>query len=212
MSFGGSGKGPFDFDASKMPKINIPKFVPKNAIGILVGLVVAVAAFSSVYQVDPDERGVVLRFGAYTGDTGPGLHFLVPFVDSVIKVPVQRQLKEEFGFRTAEAGVRTQYIDRGFEDEILDAHGRFERCGRRVDRAVPDQGPARVSVQRALASVELSRHDRSGDAPSRRRPQRGRSHYDRPRQHSRPGQGKSCSSSATPTASASTSSRSCSRT
>lgn len=119
MSFGGSGKGPFDFDASKMPKINIPKFVPKNAIGILVGLVVAVAAFSSVYQVDPDERGVVLRFGAYTGDTGPGLHFLVPFVDSVIKVPVQRQLKEEFGFRTAEAGVRTQYIDRGFEDESL---------------------------------------------------------------------------------------------
>ena len=102
-----------------MPKINIPKFVPKNAIGILVGLVVAVAAFSSVYQVDPDERGVVLRFGAYTGDTGPGLHFLVPFVDSVIKVPVQRQLKEEFGFRTAEAGVRTQYIDRGFEDESL---------------------------------------------------------------------------------------------
>ena len=119
MSFGDSGKGPFDFDASKMPKINIPKFVPKNAIGILVGLVVAVAAFSSIYQVDPDERGVVLRFGAYTGDTGPGLHFLVPFVDSVIKVPVQRQLKEEFGFRTAEAGVRTQYIDRGFEDESL---------------------------------------------------------------------------------------------
>ncbi len=119
MSFGGSGKGPFDFDASKMPKINIPKFVPKNAIGILVGLVVAVVAYSSVYQVDPDERGVVLRFGRFATDTGPGLHFLVPFVDTVIKVPVQRQLKEEFGFRTAEAGVRTQYIDRGFEDESL---------------------------------------------------------------------------------------------
>ena len=57
--------------------------------------------------------------GPIPGDTGPGLHFLVPFVDSVIKVPVQRQLKEEFGFRTAEAGVRTQYIDRGFEDESL---------------------------------------------------------------------------------------------
>ena len=45
MSFGGSGKGPFDFDASKMPKINIPKFVPKNAIAILVGLVVAGGRF-----------------------------------------------------------------------------------------------------------------------------------------------------------------------
>jgi membrane protease subunit HflK len=102
-----------------MPQINMPKFVPKNAIAILVGLVVAVAAFSSVYQIDPDERGVVLRFGRYSSETGPGLHFLVPFMDDVIKVPVQRQLKEEFGFRTAEAGVRTQYVDRGFEDESL---------------------------------------------------------------------------------------------
>ena len=119
MSFGGSGKGPFDFDTSKLPKINVPKFVPKNAIAILVGLVLAVALFSSVYQVDPDERGVVLRFGAYTADTGPGLHFLIPFVDAVIKVPVQRQLKQEFGFRTAEPGVRTQYIDGSFEDESL---------------------------------------------------------------------------------------------
>ncbi len=119
MSFGGSGKGPFDFDASRMPQINVPKFIPKNAITIIVGLVLAVAMFSAVYQVDPDERGVVLRFGAYSSDTGPGLHFLIPFVDTVIKVPVQRQLKQEFGFRTAEAGVRTQYIDRGFEDESL---------------------------------------------------------------------------------------------
>ena len=119
MSFGGSGKGPFDFDVSKMPRINIPKFIPKNALAILVGLVLAVAIFSSIYQVDPDERGVVLRFGAYSTETGPGLHFLVPFVETVIKVPVQRQLKQEFGFRTSEADVRTRYIDQGFEDESL---------------------------------------------------------------------------------------------
>jgi membrane protease subunit HflK len=33
----------------------------------------------------------------------------VPWVEEVLKVPVQRQLKHEFGFRTIEAGVRTQY-------------------------------------------------------------------------------------------------------
>ena len=44
----------------------------------------------------------------------PGLHFKLPFgVETVIKVPVQRQFKEEFGFRTEEAGVRTQYSDHG---------------------------------------------------------------------------------------------------
>jgi membrane protease subunit HflK len=53
--------------------------------------------------------GVVLRFGRYVGTTEPGLRIKVPFVDQVLKVPVQRQLKQEFGFRTLEAGVRTEY-------------------------------------------------------------------------------------------------------
>ncbi|GMR23670.1 MAG: FtsH protease activity modulator HflK [Acidobacteriota bacterium] len=117
MSFGGSGKGPFDFDASRMPSINIPKFAPKNVIGILAALFAAVALFSSVYQIQPDENGVVLRFGRFTDTTNPGLHFLIPFVEQVIKVPVERQLKQEFGFRTADAGVRTQYVNADFTDE-----------------------------------------------------------------------------------------------
>ena len=117
MSFGGSGKGPFDFDASRMPKINIPKFAPKNVVGILAALFAAVTLFSSVYQIQPDENGVVLRFGRFSGVTSPGLHFLIPFVERLIKVPVERQLKQEFGFRTADAGVRTQYVNADFSDE-----------------------------------------------------------------------------------------------
>lgn len=117
MSIGGSGKGPFEFDASRLPKINIPKFALKNVIGILAALFAAVVLFSSVYQIQPDENGVVLRFGRFTDVTNPGLHFLIPFVEQVIKVPVERQLKQEFGFRTADAGVRTQYVNADFTAE-----------------------------------------------------------------------------------------------
>jgi len=117
MSFGGSGKGPFDFDASRVPRINIPNFIPKNVVGILVALFAAVTLFSAVYQIQPDENGIVLRFGRFTRITEPGLNFLIPFVERVTKVPVERQLKQEFGFRTADPGVRTQYIDAGFLDE-----------------------------------------------------------------------------------------------
>jgi membrane protease subunit HflK len=117
MSFGGSGKGPFDFDASQIPRINIPNFVPKNVVGIVVGLLVAVSLYSSVYQVQPDENGIVLRFGEYVRTSDPGLSFLFPFVEQVIKVPVERQLKQEFGFRTADPDVRTQYVDADFQDE-----------------------------------------------------------------------------------------------
>ena len=117
MSIGGSGKGPFDFGASGMPRINIPKFAPKNVVGIVGALFAAVMLYSSVYQIQPDENGVVLQFGKFTDVTNPGLHFLIPFVEQVIKVPVERQLKQEFGFRTADAGVRTQYSSADFTHE-----------------------------------------------------------------------------------------------
>jgi modulator of FtsH protease HflK len=119
MSFGGSGRGPFEFDPSRAPHINVPKFSPRGIAAIAVAVVALVTLYNGVYQVQPDEEGVVLRFGKFTRVTEPGLHFLVPYAENVIKVPVQRQLKEEFGFRTAEPGVRTQYVREGFLDESL---------------------------------------------------------------------------------------------
>ena len=90
---------------------------------IVIGLVVvlaAIIAFSSVYTIQPEEVGVVLRFGRYVRTAEPGLNFKLPSpLEQVLKVPVQRQLKQEFGFETVEAGVRTRYADRDFEGESL---------------------------------------------------------------------------------------------
>jgi membrane protease subunit HflK len=56
---------------------------------------------TSYYQVEPDQVGVVRRLGKFVGTTDPGPHFRIPFgIERVQKVPVQRQLKMEFGFRT----------------------------------------------------------------------------------------------------------------
>ena len=80
-----------------------------------LAIIVAVAAVviglaSSYYQVEPDELGVVRRLGKFTGTSDPGPHFRLPFgVDRVQNVPVQRQLKMEFGFRTTKPGVETRY-------------------------------------------------------------------------------------------------------
>ncbi len=88
--------------------------------GIVLALLALLIVFSSVYTVDPEEIGVVLRFGEYVREANPGLNFKMPLgVESVIKVPVERQLKEEFGFRTEQPGVRTQYSGRDFDDESL---------------------------------------------------------------------------------------------
>ncbi len=86
------------------------RFLGTQFLGLLLIVLVVVGAITSYYQVEPEEVALVTRFGKYAFTTQPGPHFKWPFgVDSVIKVPVQRQLKEEFGFRTVQPGVRSEY-------------------------------------------------------------------------------------------------------
>jgi membrane protease subunit HflK len=70
-------------------------------LAAVVGAVVVLGAMTSYYQVEPDEVGVIRRFGRFVGTSNPGPHVRIPFgVDQIHKVPVQRQLKMEFGFRS----------------------------------------------------------------------------------------------------------------
>lgn len=70
--------------------------------------------------MEPEESGVVLRFGKFTRLTPSGLNFKLPSpIETVIKVPIERQLKEEFGFRTSKAGIKTEYSKEGYEDESI---------------------------------------------------------------------------------------------
>ncbi|CAI8043773.1 Protein HflK [Geodia barretti] len=59
-------------------------------------------------------------FGKSVRQAEPGLHFKLPFgIERAINVPVRKVFKEEFGFRTLRAGVRTQYDTRDFAEESL---------------------------------------------------------------------------------------------
>ena len=91
----------------------------KGLISIVVVVIALVAVATSLYQVQPEEVGVVVRVGKYVRTTEPGLRMKIPFVEEVFKIPVQRQLKEEFGFRTAEAGVRSTFADVDFNAEAM---------------------------------------------------------------------------------------------
>lgn len=86
---------------------------------IALVIVAAVLLFSSFYTVDPEEVGVVQRFGEYKRTAESGLNFKAPFIESVRIVPVERQLKQEFGYRTISSGVQSQYQKAGYEDESL---------------------------------------------------------------------------------------------
>ena len=102
------------------------KFGPQKGILplLILVLVLLFGGFSSFYEVDTEETGVVLRFGEFSSFAEPGLHFKIPFgVERVYLVPTGRVLKEEFGFRTVTPGVRTTYSKRGLEEESLTLTG-----------------------------------------------------------------------------------------
>ena len=101
--------------------ININDFVKnppiKHIKRFLIPFIVAFLLIGSIYTVDANENAVVLRFGKYNSTQGPGLHLKIPFIDTVEKVKVDYQYKQEFGFRTLRPGVKTQYSTRGYEGE-----------------------------------------------------------------------------------------------
>lgn len=77
---------------------------------LIVVIFLVVAGATSVYTVQTEGEAVLKRFGKVVAIKQPGLHFKLPFgIDKAYFVPTRRVLKEEFGFRTAEAGQRTRY-------------------------------------------------------------------------------------------------------
>jgi membrane protease subunit HflK len=95
-----------DFPAME---IRLPKINPAIIKLSIAAVIILIVLFSSFYQISPEEMGVILRFGKFVRTTDPGLHLKLPGIEQLMKVPVQRQLKMEFGFRTETPGIRTEY-------------------------------------------------------------------------------------------------------
>ena len=106
---------PFDFS-----KFQLPKIERRTIRWIAVGILIFSVGFSSFFTVNPEEVGVILRFGKYTRTANPGMNFKLPFgIEEVTKVPVERQLKVEFGFRTEAQRDRSKASTRAYQQESL---------------------------------------------------------------------------------------------
>lgn len=97
----------FQFDPEEMQQ-KMEQLIPNVRNLVVIGLVVALA-FGSFFQIDPEEVGVITRFGKYSRTVESGLNFKIPFTETVYKVPVENQQKLEFGFRTTSADVKSEY-------------------------------------------------------------------------------------------------------
>jgi modulator of FtsH protease HflK len=94
---GDRASGPFDVwgvvraglgDILRMPRLN------RRGIFAAIGLVAAAWLSTSLYRVQPDEKGVVLRFGNWVETTDPGLHVHLPYPIEAVVLPKVTQVNQ----------------------------------------------------------------------------------------------------------------------
>src|SRR5271154_4545937 len=83
-------------------------FLPGNLGGrgiALIALVVVVLwGFSGFFRVEPDELGVVLRFGKFTREVSPGLNYHLPYpIETDLTPQAPRLINIVIGMRLSEA-------------------------------------------------------------------------------------------------------------
>jgi membrane protease subunit HflK len=94
-----------------------------RGLAVLALVLVVVWLASGFYRVQPDEQGIVLRFGAYDRSTLPGLNYHVPWpVESVIRPAVTHINRIEIGYRSSTDSTRIETgRDRGGREVLAES-------------------------------------------------------------------------------------------
>ncbi|MEL6373273.1 MAG: FtsH protease activity modulator HflK [Pseudomonadota bacterium] len=125
---GGSGQQPDLEELLKRSQDRLKRAMPGGGGGGmsralifigLAGLIGFVAWHAFFFRVNPDQLGVVLRFGEYVRQVGPGLHQRWPYPIEEVELPsVTRQNRVEVGFRSRD-GRGGDRVDRNKESLML---------------------------------------------------------------------------------------------
>ena len=88
------GKPPSNSDTPRLPSVGGLKYI------FILALLVWV--LSGIYIIDPAEKGVVLRFGAFQEETGQGPHWHLPYpIETLNRVNVEQIRTAQIGYRDA---------------------------------------------------------------------------------------------------------------
>lgn len=94
--------------------------VTAGTLGVAAGVVFVIWVLSGIYFVSPYEEGVVLRFGAVSRISGPGMRYHLPWPIEVAYTPnVTKKNQIAIGYQTAEGEDASQLSDVVEESHML---------------------------------------------------------------------------------------------
>lgn len=96
---------------------------PSTVIWLIVAGILILWALTGFYIVDEGNRGVVTRFGRYTGAMLPGLHWHIPYpIETVNIVDVEQQRFLEVGYRSGVGSVPQEALMLTGDENIVSVH------------------------------------------------------------------------------------------
>ncbi|MDG2395747.1 FtsH protease activity modulator HflK [Candidatus Thioglobus sp.] len=94
------------FGSNKSGKSSTPS-APQGSVKFIAIVAVLVWMLSGIYIIDPAEKGIVLRFGAFQEETSQGPHWHLPFpIETVNRINVEQIRTAEIGYRNVVKGSR----------------------------------------------------------------------------------------------------------
>lgn len=110
--------GQYEIPKFTFPKINLPKISFSLSLIIFI-IIILWLVFGGYYIVEPDEKGVVLRFGSYARTTESGFHLkFPPPIEKVYTPKVTEVKRTEVGFRIEDPGPPARYRD-ALEESLM---------------------------------------------------------------------------------------------
>ncbi len=99
----GGGKG----NNNEPSEVKVPQMPATGGLKYVLLLALLLWLASGIYIVDPAERGVVLRFGAFQEETSQGPHWHLPYpIENAHLINVEQIRTAEIGYRNVTAGSR----------------------------------------------------------------------------------------------------------
>ncbi|MFG1344322.1 FtsH protease activity modulator HflK [Xanthobacter autotrophicus DSM 431] len=134
--------------------LRLPHFGPKGVL-VAAGLLVFLWAASGFYRVQPDEQGIVLRFGKWVSTQASGIHYHWPYPIETILLPKTTQVNQlVLGTRDGRRE-RSQILtgDENIVEADCVVFWRIRDAGQYLFKVADAEGTLRVAAESALREV-----------------------------------------------------------
>jgi membrane protease subunit HflK len=125
-----------------------------RGLALIAGLLAVAWAAAGIYKVQPDEQGVLLRFGRWVDSSGPGLHYHWPYPIETVLLPKVTQVNQlQLGTQRARPG---DSLDDSHEGQMLTGDENIVEAECTVSWRIRDAGRFLFRIQDAEAAVRVT--------------------------------------------------------